>query len=301
MDKPGHEQGTIFEVKRFAVHDGPGVRTTLFLKGCPLRCRWCHNPEGMEAKPQLAYHEQKCLHCGECVGTCPQGAHSLVDGRHVLERAKCIACGQCVEACLGRALRLFGHAISVAEAADIVLEDRDFYRDGGGVTVSGGEPLLQAGFCAALFAALKLEGIGCAVDTSGAVPWEAFAKVLPYTDIFLYDVKHVDETRHRAWVGTSNERILANLQKLAGQGIPIEVRIPLIPGLNLDRESLENIGRFLSGLGNLAGVRLLPYHPAESKFAAIGKADPMEGTDLPTAEQIRAATAIMTNCGIQIL
>jgi len=133
------------------------------------------------------------------------------------------------------------------------------------------------------------------------VPWESFAQVLPFTDIFLYDVKHVDETRHRAWVGTPNERILANLRKLSGHGVPIEVRIPLIPGFNLDRESLESIGRFLAGLDDIGGVRLLPYHPAESKFAAIGKADPMEGTELPTAEQVQAATAIMANCGIRVL
>ncbi|MDX9979489.1 MAG: glycyl-radical enzyme activating protein [Lentisphaeria bacterium] len=301
MIKTMAEQGTIFEVKRFAVHDGPGVRTTLFLKGCPLRCRWCHNPEGMDSRPVLAYHEQKCLHCGECVGACPQGAHSLVGGRHVLERAKCIACGQCVEACLGRALRLYGRDISVGEARDLVLEDRDFYREGGGVTVSGGEPLLQADFCAALFSVLKRDGIGCAVDTSGAVPWESFAKVLPGTDIVLYDVKHVDEARHREWVGVSNERILGNLRKLSGRGVPIEVRIPLIPGFNLDGESLTGIGRFLADLGNLVGVRLLPYHPAQSKYESVGRPDPMEDAEIPTAGQVQMASGIMVGCGIRIL
>jgi pyruvate formate lyase activating enzyme len=295
------ERGTIFEVKRFAVHDGPGVRTTLFLKGCPLRCRWCHNPEGIESRPVLACHEQKCLHCGKCVGACPQGAHSLVDGRHALDRRKCIACGQCVEACLGRALRLYGRDISVGEARDIVLEDRDFYREGGGVTVSGGEPLLQADFCRELFSALKLDGINCAVDTSGAVPWEAFAKVLPYTDIILYDLKHVDEALHREWVGAPNDRVLANLRKLSGQGVPIEVRVPLIPGFNLDGKSLRSIGHFLADLGNLVGVQLLPFHPAQSKFEAIGKADPMEDAEIPTAGQVQTAIDIMADCGLRIL
>ncbi len=293
-------RGVLFDIKRFAVHDGPGVRTTLFLKGCPLRCRWCHNPEGMAAGPELAYYSQKCRHCGECVTVCPQGAHRWVDDGHVYEREQCHACGQCAAACLGRALKGFGREVSVEEARQIVLEDRDFYRDGGGVTVSGGEPLLQPGFCAALFAVLKRDRVGCAVDTSGAVAWESFEAVLPYTDVFLYDVKHVDDAPHRCWVGASCERALGNLRTLSTREAPIEVRVPLIPGFNLDEPSLQAIGRFLSGLRNIVGVRLLPYHPSSSKYEAIGKADPMAGAELPSAEQVTAATDIMRGFGLRV-
>ena len=294
-------KGTIFDIKRFAVHDGPGVRTTLFLKGCPLRCRWCHNPEGMTTGPQLAYFAQKCLHCGECVDPCPHGAHSLVDAKHVFERTRCVVCGECVEVCLGRALRRYGREISVEEAREVVLEDRDFYRAGGGVTLSGGEPLLQAEFCAELFRTLKADGLSCALDTSGAVEWESFEKVLPYVDIVLYDVKHVDDALHTAYVGASNEGVLSNLEALSGRDIPIEVRTPLIPGFNLDEKSLRNIAHFLTRLKNVVGVRLLAYHPAHSKFEAIGRTDAMLDVDCPSAAQLKVATEMMEDLDLRVV
>ena len=281
----------MFEVKRFAVHDGPGVRTVLFLKGCPLRCRWCHNPEGIEPEPQLAYYGHKCLHCGECVKACPRHVHGLADGRHVFDRGKCTGCGACEEACLGRALRLYGRTFTVEEACRIVLEDRAFYRDGGGVTLSGGEPLLQAEFCAELFTLLKREGIHCAIDTSGAVKWERFEKVLPCTDLFLYDLKHVDGHRHREHTGRSNRQIIANLKRLTECDVPVEIRIPVIPGFNDDPESVDAIGGLLGGLRSVVGVRLLPYHQARSKYEAIGHADPMPEAEPPPKDRMDAIAA----------
>jgi pyruvate formate lyase activating enzyme len=274
--------GTIFEVKRFAVHDGPGVRTALFLKGCPLRCRWCHNPEGMAPRPQLAYYGHKCRHCGECVAACPRSAHSLADGRHFFARDKCVACGACQDACLGRAIKLFGCTLTVEEAFKIAMEDRAFYRDGGGVTLSGGEPLLQDEFCAGLFRLLKKEGVHCAIDTSGAVQWESFEKVLPWTDMFLYDVKHADGRRHREHTGVSNRQIIENLKRLTQRNVPVEIRIPVIPGFNDDPESIDAIGALLGGLRNIVAVRLLPYHPARSKYEALGCPDTMPEVEAPS-------------------
>lgn len=291
--------GMIFEVKRFAVHDGPGVRTALFLKGCSLRCRWCHNPESVSPRPQLAYYAHKCLHCGECVAACPQQAHGLTEGKHLFDRAKCVACGACEAVCLGGALKLFGRTVTVEEASLLALEDRDFYKDGGGCTVSGGEPLLQAEFCAALFQSLRREGVHCAVDTSGAVEWKAFETVLPFADMFLYDVKHVDDTKHREQVGASNRQILDNLKRLSTRGVPIEVRIPAIPGFNLDAASMDAAGKLLGGLKNIVGVKLLPYHLARSKYEAVGRVDTMPPMEPPPAE-LEAAAARLRDHGLNV-
>ena len=179
-------KATIFEIKRFAVHDGDGIRTTVFFKGCPLKCVWCHNPEGIFMKPSLAYYAHKCIGCGECVNVCLQNAHKMTENEHIFERESCIGCGACESACLGEALTLYGRETSAEELLPKLLEDKEFYENsGGGVTLSGGECLLQADFCAALLKALKENGIHTAVDTCGFVSREAFDKVIPYTDVFL--------------------------------------------------------------------------------------------------------------------
>ena len=228
--------GLLLDVKRFAVHDGPGIRTTLFLKGCPLKCIWCHNPEGISRVPELAYYAHKCIHCGECVTVCPRNAHQLREGKHVFLPENCIACGACEPRCLGEALRLFGKKISVGEAVETVLEDRLFYvESGGGVTLSGGEPLLQSAFCRDFLSEMKKEGIHTAVDTCGFVNWDAFQCVLPVTDMFLFDVKHTDSAAHRKLTGQGNELILENLRKLSEMKARIEVRMPLVPGCNDSR------------------------------------------------------------------
>ena len=206
---------TLVDIKRFAVHDGPGIRTTLFLKGCPLRCLWCHNPESVRPEPELGLPTRRCTVCGRCASACPNGAHLFIGGTHRIDRIRCTACGKCVSACLNDALILYGRSISPQEAARAALEDRAFYRhSGGGVTVSGGEPLLQPEFCAELFQLLHREGVSCAVDTCGCVPWSAFETVLPVTDLFLYDLKEIDPETHRRATGVSNSRILENLRKL---------------------------------------------------------------------------------------
>lgn len=288
------------EFKRFAVHDGPGIRTTLFLKGCPLACVWCHNPETISAKPELAIHDSRCVRCGECAAFCP--CHSIVGGEHRFDRKNCTGCGKCVEHCLYDALELYGREISVEEAARILLEDRAFYAGGGGVTVSGGEPLLQSGFCAELFARLKRDGIHCAIDTCGHVEWEAFRRVLPVTDLFLYDFKAADPEKHRALTGQDNERILANLRRLDETGKPIEIRMIQVPGLNMERSDLEQAAAFLSRLRHLTAVRLLAcHHLAHAKYEAVGRKDTQPRVEMPGHAELEFSAAILRRAGLNVL
>jgi len=287
------EKCLIFDIKRFAVHDGDGIRTTVFFKGCPLRCVWCHNPEGIGFRPEIAYYEHKCIGCGECVTVCPSGAHTMKGGMHSFEREKCVGCGKCKDACLGDALGFYGKEVTVDELLPTLLEDKDFYdSSNGGVTLSGGECLMQADFCAELLKKLKENGVSTAVDTCGYVSGETLDKVIPFTDIFLYDIKAIDEDVHIACTGHSNKKILENIKYLDEKGCKIEVRIPYVPNYNSGQ--IEKIADLLSEIKNLTKVRILPYHNfAESKYKALG----MESTlpeIIPTDEKIKSAEKIFS-------
>ena len=262
----------ICDIKRFAVHDGEGIRTTVFFKGCPLKCVWCHNPESINFKPQVAFYENKCIGCGECKK----------------ERFT-------VEGCLGDARVLYGKEMTIEELLPLLLEDKDFYEtSGGGVTLSGGECLCQADFCAELLKALKKEGINTAVDTCGFVSKESIDKVLPYTDTFLYDIKAIDEDVHIKCTGQSNKIILENLKHIDSLGKKTEIRIPYVPEYNSDQ--IEKIVGVLRILKNIKAVKVLPYHNyAGSKYSALN----MENTlpkILPTEEEIKNAEKMLVLC-----
>lgn len=259
----------ICDIKRFAVHDGDGIRTTVFLKGCPLKCVWCHNPESILHGPQLAYYAHKCIGCGECIKICPKNAHKFKDGKHIFDPKLCVGCGNCESVCLGSALKLYGKEYTVSELLPLLLEDRDFYENsGGGVTISGGECLLHADFCAELLRELKKEKIHTAVDTCGFVSRDAIDKVIPYTDVFLYDIKAIDEDVHIKCTGQSNKLILENLRYIDDCGKNIEIRIPYVPEYNSDQE--DKIIQLLKRIKNITKVRVLPYHNyAGSKYEAL--------------------------------
>jgi pyruvate formate lyase activating enzyme len=295
--------GRLVEVKRFAIHDGPGIRTTLFLKGCALACRWCHNPETISPRPEIGQVARKCIACQRCAVACPQGVHRFLDGTHEMDRGRCIACGACVAACLPGALEFYGREWSVEEAVAAVVEDRTFYeQSGGGCTFSGGEPLLQAEFCAAVAGGLREEGISCAIDTCGAVPGTKFATVLPQVDLFLYDLKHMDDARHREGTGASNRLVLENLRRLAEAGKDYEIRLPLIPDFNDGAENLRATGEFLRSLARPGAVRLLSYHSyARSKFTAIGRPDTMPAVPAPDAAALARAAGILRETGVAVL
>ena len=287
----------IFAVKRMAVHDGDGIRTTVFFKGCPLRCLWCHNPEGLSARPELSYFPEKCVLCGACGAVCP--SHT-VNGTHSFDRSSCIVCGKCEAVCPQEALQVQGKTVTVQELLPELLADRDFYEaSGGGVTLSGGECLMQAPFCAELLKALKKQGIRTAVDTSGFVPRTALEQVLPYTDVFLYDVKAADSEVHRRCTGQPNERILENLRWLDSVGASIEVRIPYVPCHN-DGE-IPAIAQILTRLHHLTKVRLLPYHNfAGSKYTALGLPDTLP-PQLPEKDALERAVSVLTAAGLNVL
>lgn len=293
-------KANIFEIKRFAVHDGDGIRTTVFLKGCPLKCVWCHNPEGIDLKPQLAYYKHKCVSCGECVSACPSGAHDMSKEGHIFDRERCVSCGKCVDVCSSDALKFYGKEVSPEELLELLLEDKDFYESSnGGVTLSGGECLIHADFCAELLRLLKEHGIHTAVDTCGMVPKSALDKVVPYTDVFLYDIKAIDEDVHIKCTGHSNKLILENIKYLDTLGKNIEVRIPYVPEYNDDQ--IDKIAKFLATIKHLNKVRVLPYHNyASSKYKSMGMKNTLPDK-IPTEEMMNDAENSIKKHGITVL
>jgi pyruvate formate lyase activating enzyme len=286
--------GTLFDIRRFSIHDGPGIRTTVFFKGCPLRCAWCHNPESQRAGLQLLLRPSRCIQCGACQAACPQQAIGQPQTDCLpMDREACQVCGACVEACLSDARQLVGRRYGVEEVMAVVRRDRVFYEQSdGGVTFSGGEPLAQPRFLLALLQAARAAGFHTAVDTCGEAPWAAFAGLLPYTDLFLYDVKLLDHQRHQQWTGRPNQRILDNLRRLSAAGVRLVLRIPLVPGVNDDEATLQGLARLASELPGVQRVDLLPFHnSAGPKYSGLGQPSPLDGVPALPLERLHSLSA----------
>jgi pyruvate formate lyase activating enzyme len=255
-------EGIVFNIQRFSIQDGPGIRTTVFLKGCPLHCAWCSNPESQNFGPEIVHRDSLCTKCGLCIGICPEKAISIRDKGISIDRKICTNCGDCVSVCLPGALKILGQTMSAREVFREIKKDADFYRNsGGGITASGGEPLTQPDFVAALFKLCQDNGIDTCIETCGYASVEALEKVLPYTSLVLYDVKMGNGKSHRKWTGISNEKILLNLSRVIAGGVPVTIRVPLIPGINDSDQELKKIASIAAGSLKKPGkVELLPYH-----------------------------------------
>lgn len=295
-------KGIVFNIQRYALHDGPGIRTTVFLKGCPLACAWCHNPEGIKAKAEITWADDRCLVCGVCREACPYGDHDNKKGAWPVGLESCSLCGGCVEACPSGARTLTGESLSVDQVIQRVWADRAFYEEsGGGVTFSGGEPLMQSGFLLALLERCRALGIHAAVDTSGLAPTTVVDQVAQLADLFLYDVKLMDEEEHRRFTGASNKLILVNLHRLVQSGAMVWLRVPLIPGVNDHRENLEATARLACELGRVRQIHLLPYHAlGRHKFRRMGQSYPLAQLAPPSPEHLERARVVFADAGLDV-
>ncbi len=271
-------KATIFNVQKYNMYDGPGVRTLIFFKGCPLRCKWCANPEGLDRKCQIMFKAGACVNCGACVSVCPVGIHELTgSGEHKVRRdIDCVGCGKCVEACNTKALSLVGETKSISELLDVVLEDKTFYEvSGGGVTLGGGEVTMQPEAATSLLQACKQEGVNTAIETCGYVKLENLLKIAEFVDTFLFDIKHMNSDRHYELTGVRNEIILENLQELLHRRFNVKVRMPMLKGINDSEEEIRQVIEFLMPFKdskNFQGIDLLPYHKlGVNKYEQLGK------------------------------
>ncbi len=308
--------GYICNIQRFSVHDGPGIRTTVFLEGCTLRCFWCHNPESIRPKPEVQFFPNRCIGCGACVAVCPEGAQGFDEnGMRVFDREKCTACGKCVDVCYAEALVFSGKEMSAEDVVAEVLLDRAFYENSGGVTLSGGEPALQVDFSREILERCRAEGIHTAIETAANVPWESLATLLPFTDLVMMDIKHMDSAKHHDAVGAPNALLLANARRIVQTGKPIIFRIPVIPTVNDTPEEIAAIAAFVRELCDLRiaqhdglpgepepiTLELLAFHRmAGDKYNSLGWDYRADNLTPPTKEHMAALADVASAQGVVV-
>jgi len=296
------EHGIVSNLQRYSVQDGPGIRTTVFLKGCPLDCWWCHNPENRARSPEVWVLETRCVRCGACIQVCPEVEVPVASEMPPPRPEHCRLCGACLTACVTGARQLVGRRMSTEEVMAEVLRDRMFFEEsGGGVTFSGGEPLTQAPFVSELLDACRKKGVSSALDTCGFAPTDTFLSVARKADLVLFDLKHMDEAQHRHFTGVSNQLILANLQALDAVHRRIWARVPLIPGVNDEPEHLAAMGQFLAKLRHIQQINVLPYHPTgAAKFVRLGTEYRLPEVVPPTPEQLSRAAELLQCSGVPV-
>lgn len=295
-------KGIIFDIKRFAIHDGPGIRTTVFFKGCPLHCLWCHNPEGIAKGPELMVRSSRCSQCYSCIDACPRGAIRRNSGPVAVDREKCDLCGDCVKVCMYEALEMAGREVRVADVVQEIERDRIFFeQSGGGVTLSGGDPVSQPDFCRGLLAEMNKRSIHAALDTAGLAAWDILWECAALADLILYDLKLMDEKRHMKFTGVSNVKVLDNLERLAKAGKDIAVRIPLMAGVNDDEANLAGAINFLLRLETTKKVSLLRYHQGgREKYKNLDQTASFQIFEPPSDKRMEEIRRKFTDKGFRV-
>ena len=299
---PIQNHGWITHIQRFSVDDGPGIRTTVFFKGCSLHCAWCHNPECIHSGVQIQFFVNRCTLCGACAQACPVGAHKIIDGQRIYFREICQGNGECIKACDFDALEQVGKETTTGEIVQEIYKDRVFYeKSGGGVTISGGEPLLQSNFTQSILTLCKDAGIHTAVDTAGNISWKNFEQVLPYADLFLYDLKCINSEKHISVTGSTNQLILENLSRLLHENKEIWIRIPLIPNINDQDEDILDFSAVLSSMQQIQKIQLIPYHlHGVGKYASLGIAYKLSDTAPAASEKIKRVADLFQEQGVRV-